>query len=142
MLTSAADLVAAELQQAIQAHREAVDGPDARVEADARDRVERAADAAAALLSLADRAPNDRHSANLIAGQQVIWLNPTDDGTVTILRATIVTEVTSSAAARIGNHRHYEIVTREWERATHHVAPTSHLIPVPSHPHAEVRRAG
>lgn len=61
MNISAADIVAAELKAAINAHRSAVDGPNAHTETDARERVERAAEAAVALLSLADR-PSGRHA--------------------------------------------------------------------------------
>lgn len=138
----AADIVAAELKAAIEAHRRAVDGPDARTETDARDRVERAAEAAAALLSLVERRPGQRASGELLsAGQPVLWLNSADTDDVTILRATVLTEDHHNPPGA-QTERRFEIVAESpWGPGVRTIAPASHLIPLPT-AEAGVRRAG
>ncbi|MFF5037536.1 hypothetical protein [Nocardia salmonicida] len=117
----AAALVATELREALTAHTRAVSGPSSTAEADALDRLERAADAAAALLDLTSPPRPAGLGRKLPAGQSVLWLD-ISTGECGIRHGRVIGET---------QPQHYDIaVEAPWGTNTEHAISAQYLIPL------------
>ncbi|WP_433635611.1 hypothetical protein [Nocardia sp. CA-120079] len=133
--------VAAELAEAVQAHRMAIDSPDAEVETQAAERLERALEAATALLCAEYPPPVDE----LRPGTPILWLNTfgcRGGEPLCILRGRIIGQ-TYPLGVLTGNiERRYEaMIETVWGEDMAHTVVEGDIIPV-SVIDYEARRAG
>lgn len=125
----AADLVATELREALTAHGRAVSGPSATAEAEARERLELAAHAAAALLDLTAPPRPTGLGRRLSDGQPVLWLD-ISTGKCGIRHGQVIAEV---RAPGLKSGPHYDIaIATPWGENTELAVSTDYLIPVTS----------